>query len=87
MKPSQLRDELIEEIRLIPDAELEQIYQVIHRFRLSAEKRRTNLQNTLKFAGSWNDLTDNEFAELSDEIISRRQQAFTNRRNHEIIPD
>ena len=87
MKPSKLRDELIEEIHLIPDTELAQIYQMIRDFRLSLEKRQDNLKNTLKFAGNWDDLTEEEFTELSEQITLRRQQASRERRNDERIAD
>ncbi len=87
MTSANLRDKLIEEIRLLPDTQLEEIYNMIHYFRLSSEKPQNILENTLKFAGSWNDLTDEEFRDLSDEISLRRQQAFTQRRNNETIPD
>lgn len=87
MKPSRLRDELIEEIYLIPDTELAQIYQMIHDFRLSSEKRQDNLKNTLKFAGNWDDLTEEQFTELSAQITLRRQQASRERRNDESIAD
>ncbi|MDJ0662016.1 MAG: hypothetical protein QNJ42_21395 [Crocosphaera sp.] len=83
MTETNLRDKLIEEICLLPDTQLEEIYNMIHDFRLSTEKRYNNLENTLKFAGSWNDLTEEEFRDLSDEISSRRQQAFTQRRNND----
>ncbi|WP_107668588.1 hypothetical protein [Cyanothece sp. BG0011] len=87
MKPLNLRNELIEEIGLIPDTQLEKIYNIIYDFRLSFEKRQNILENTLKFAGSWNDLTDEEFNDLFYEISLRRQQAFTQRRNNPSIPD
>ncbi|MEG3439165.1 hypothetical protein V0288_18710 [Pannus brasiliensis CCIBt3594] len=87
MNPAQLRNELLEEIRLLPDTELERIYQMIHQLRLSVEKPQANVQNTLKFAGSWNDLTEEEFNGFAEEIMSRRQRAFTERRNHETILD
>ncbi len=85
MTPTNLRDKLIEEIGLIPDTQLEEIYNIIHNFRLSSEKRQNILENTLKFAGSWNDLTDEEFRDLSDEISLRRQQSFRQRRDNERI--
>ena len=87
MTSANLRDKLIEEIRLLPDTQLEEIYNMIHEFRMSSETTQNKLDNTLKFAGSWNDLTEEEFRDLSDEISSRRQQAFTHRRNDETIFD
>ncbi len=87
MTSANLRDKLIEEIRLLPDTQLEEIYNMIHEFRMSSKTTQNKLDNTLKFAGSWNDLTEEEFRDLSDEISSRRQQAFTQRRNHENILD
>ncbi|MGK7959715.1 hypothetical protein [Crocosphaera sp.] len=83
MTEANLRDKLLEEMRLLPDTQLEEIYNMIHDFRLSSEKRHNIVENTLKFAGTWNDLTEEEFRDLSDEISSRRQQAFTQRRNND----
>ncbi len=87
MTPTNLRDKLIEEIRLLPDTKLAEIYNMIHYFRLSSEKIPNKLENTLQFAGSWNDLTDEEFRDLSDEMTLRRQQAFTPRSNNLSISD
>ncbi|EAZ88070.1 hypothetical protein, partial [Crocosphaera chwakensis] len=70
---------------LLPDTQLEEIYKIIHNFRLSSKKRQNILENTLKFAGSWNDLTDEDFKDLSDEISLLRQQAFKLRRNNKTI--
>lgn len=60
---------------------------MIHNFRLFSKTTQNNLENTLKVVGSWNDLTDEQFKDLSDEISLRRQQAFTQRRNNQSIPD
>lgn len=59
----------------------------IHHLSLSSDKQPSHLQHTLKFAGSWNDLTDEEFTAFLDEVTLRRQQAFTERRNHETFAD
>jgi hypothetical protein len=87
MKPDQLRTELIREINLIPDTDLEKVHQLISHLRLSSEKQPSHLQNTLKFAGSWNDLTDEEFTDFLDEVTLRRQQSFRDRNNHETFAD
>ena len=87
MTSTNLRDKLIEEIRLLPDTQLAEIYNMIHNFRLSCQKRKNSLENTLKFAGSWNDLIDEKFKDLSDEISLRRRQAFQQRRDNERISD
>jgi hypothetical protein len=37
----------------------------------------------MKFAGCWNDMSDEMFADFNDEINTRRQQAFVERRSDE----
>jgi hypothetical protein len=78
-----IRTKLITEINLIPDDKLEELYNIIRNFRLDDEISKTSLEQTMKFAGCWNDMSDEMFAELNDEINTRRQQAFVERRGDE----
>ncbi|MEB3215594.1 MAG: hypothetical protein VKN72_04930 [Nostocales cyanobacterium 94392] len=94
MESSNLRREVIKEINLIPEEKLTEIYQFIHDFRLNIEasigtvisnpqKESTLQQRIMQFAGSWNNMSDEVFADLSEEIATRRSAAFLKRRSDE----
>ncbi|QYX30230.1 hypothetical protein [Sphaerospermopsis torques-reginae] len=78
-----IRTKLITEINLIPDDKLEELYKIIHYFRLNDEISKTSLEQTMEFAGCWNDMSDEMFIDFNDEINTRRQQAFFERRGDE----
>lgn len=78
-----IRTKLITEINLIPDDKLEELYNIISDFRLNDEISTTFLEQTMEFAGCWNDMSDEMFADFHDEIKTRRQQAFFERRSDE----
>jgi hypothetical protein len=87
MESSNIRTEVIKEINLIPKEKLIELYNFIHYFRLGVEdKIETVLSRTedddkrrekiMQYAGSWNDMSDEAFADFYEEMITRRQQAF-----------
>jgi hypothetical protein len=76
-----LRTKVIAEINLVADDKLEELYNFIHYFRLGVEVSQDLLNPTMEFAGCWNDMSDEMFANFSQEINTRRQQAFFGRRN------
>lgn len=53
----------------------------------SSHKNQNIVNNTLKFAGSWNDLADEEFNKFLNEIPQRRQQTFSEQRQDESLFD
>lgn len=63
-----IRTKLITEINLIPDDKLEELYNIIRNFRLDDEISKTLLEQTMEFAGCWNDMSDEMFADFNDEI-------------------
>jgi len=88
MTSSLLKSKVIKEIDLIPEDKLADLYNFIHYFRLGLEKSNiTKPKPILAFAGCWQDMPDDMFADFTTEITHRRHQAFTNRRNDEGGPD
>ncbi|MDM8517816.1 hypothetical protein QUF76_16595 [Desulfobacterales bacterium HSG16] len=87
MKTFELHDKVMEEIRLIPENRLSEIYNLIHFFRLGLETDRKNTKKTMRFAGCWQDMPDREFREFSEEISQRRRQAFSGRKSRETFAD
>lgn len=73
------RQQLIREIDLIPEDRLEEVYDLVHSFRRSLKNHKAQKEHILRFAGSWQDMTDEDFADFLEEIHSRRESAFGNR--------
>jgi hypothetical protein len=83
-----IKDKVLQEINLIPEDKLADLYPFIHYFRLGLEQSQPQQQKqTLSFAGSWQDMPDDLFADFTTEIATRRRQAFTGRRTYETGAD
>ena len=87
MEAFELQNKVMEEIKLIPENKLPEIYSVIHFFRLGLEVGTRDPKNIMRFAGSWQDMAEEEFNEFSEEISQRRNQAFSRRINREALVD
>ncbi|MCP4696487.1 MAG: hypothetical protein GY862_06530 [Gammaproteobacteria bacterium] len=72
-----LRKQLITEIQHIPDSRLQEIFDVIHLFRLGLDTDKP--VNIRQFAGAWADMDDTAFADWDTEWRERRRQAFSRR--------
>lgn len=83
MEQSHIRTKLLKEINLIPEENLEEVYNFIYYFRVGVEASKSTPEQIMQFAGCWNDMSDKTFADLNEEIITRRQQAFLERRSDE----
>lgn len=79
--------DVIEEIRLVPKDRLPELYNFIHFFRLGLERVRDDAEDIMQFAGCWQDMTDEEFEDFSQEIAERRRRAFSGRADRETITD
>ena len=79
---TQLRQKISEEIGHIPDDKIEELYDVIHFFRIGVESLRkgakSSRRSALDFFGIWKDMSAEEKAVL-DEIPLRRQKTFRER--------
>jgi hypothetical protein len=86
MTASQLRARLQEEIRELPDSQLQEVYDLIHVFRLGLQREQVqDASDVMRFAGAWDDL--NDFDAFDAEIRARRRTAFSTRRRHEASAD
>lgn len=85
MRPM-IKQRVLQEIDLIPEDKLPDLYNFLHYFRLGLEKAHPpNGEQIMAFAGCWQNMTDESFAEFTKEIAERRHQAFGGRRNSESI--
>jgi hypothetical protein len=88
MAPLMIKDKVIQEIDLIPEEQLADLYNFIHYFRLGLETSSSqDKRQALAFAGSWRDMPADAFSDFMSEIAERRRQAFTRRRNGESVAD
>lgn len=82
------KERVLQEIELIPEDKLADLYNVLHYFRLGVENAPSpKREQILAFAGCWQDMPDEIFADFSEEIKARRKQAFVMRRNDESVAD
>ncbi len=83
MGESVIRDKVIEEIKLIPEHKLLEVYDFIHYFRIGLQKSKVNIDQIMQFAGCWKDMSEDAFNDFLEEISKRRSQAFAGRRDGE----
>lgn len=83
-----IKNKVLEEIDLIPEDKLVDLYHFIHDFRVGVERsERMGAKQILGFAGSWSDMPDDVFDDFAAEVEERRSQAFKRRRDNEGIAD
>ena len=81
-----IRSKVLQEIELIPEDKLPELYNFIHYFRLGLEKSQISKpKSTLSFAGCWEDMPNEMFNDFTAEIEQRRHKAFARRRGNEGI--
>jgi hypothetical protein len=81
-----IKSKVLQEIDLIPDDKLADLYNFIHYFRLGLERSKIiKPKPIMAFAGCWKDMSDEMFNDFTAEIRQRRQQAFARRRGNEGI--
>ncbi|OUC16368.1 MAG: hypothetical protein B0A82_02290 [Alkalinema sp. CACIAM 70d] len=85
MNDSDLRTKVLQEIQQIPEGRLVELYDLVHTFRLNAKSRQS--ASTLQFAGCWNELDDAVYSDFLDDVMLRRQQAFSERPDRETSID
>ncbi|MBI5893408.1 MAG: hypothetical protein HZB79_07140 [Deltaproteobacteria bacterium] len=83
MGESIIRGRVIDEIKRIPENKLPEVYDFLHFFRLGLQKSKGGVEETMKFAGCWDDMPDKIFNDFLDEIRQRRDAAFSRRRRSE----
>lgn len=83
MNISDLKTKVLEEIQLVPDDQLVDLYNLVHSFRLQFNSSSPQARDLMQFAGCWSDLSTETYAKLLDDLAQRRQQAFSQRQNRE----
>ena len=83
MEASMIRDRVLEEINLLPDHKLMEIFDLVHYFRVGLQGAGGDVAQIMGFAGSWKDMPEDTFREFLEEIAQRRSQAFSRRRSGE----
>ncbi|MBC8181086.1 hypothetical protein H8E88_08180 [candidate division KSB1 bacterium] len=87
MEVSTMREKLYDEIAKIPDEKVSEIFDFLHYFRLGLGVKSSNPQNILKLAGSWKDMSEDDYNDFLDDLTTRRKNAFISRRNREASVD
>ncbi|WP_120795440.1 hypothetical protein [Thiocapsa rosea] len=71
MTTSELRNKLRDEIRKLPDSHLQEVFDIIHFFRLGLEREPPKtVSDVMRFAGAWEDMEDPDGFEV--ELGERR---------------
>ena len=84
MTLSVIKNKLIDEINLLSEEKLAEVYNFIHFFRLGLERKEKEISNNiLSFSGVWEDMSDEKFDNYLLDISSRRGNAFSSRRSDE----
>jgi hypothetical protein len=78
-----VRERVMQEVQLIPEEKLTELYDFLHYFRLGLQNSKGDSAEIMKFAGSWKDMTEESFQELTEGIVQRRKNAFMGRRTRE----
>jgi hypothetical protein len=69
MADSQIRQQILRKIRRIPSDKLNDLNEYLNRLEQTTEKS----SKILSFAGSWNNIDESAFNELTDKLISNRK--------------
>ena len=78
---------IFQEIDLIPEDKLPEVYDFLHHFRLGLEAAKARDESVMQFAGSWQDMPDEVFTAFAQDITERRKRAFSGRRSGETSTD
>ena len=79
MSLSVTKEKLINEISLLPEDKLAEVYNFIHYFRLGTEKTKQKENNIMSYSGTWKDMDDEVFEDYLSDISERRNKAFSHR--------
>ncbi len=85
MSPSLLRQKIREEIRAIPEARTQELYELVRQFRLRSRSSEEKAAEILSLAGSWKDMPEKEFSVLCSDFRDRRHRAGSGRRSREAV--
>ncbi len=66
------QNQIIAEISLIPEDKHQELYELIHKFRMDLEKVQNNRNEIMQFAGIWSDMSEEGFNDFYEEMEQRR---------------
>ena len=64
---------IVKEINLIPAEKRQELYELIHNFRVGLKPEENKTNEIMDFAGSWSDLSEEDLKNFNEEIEQRRQ--------------
>lgn len=79
MEETTTLEKVIEEIRLVPEHKLQEVYDFLHYFRLGLQKPERNSDQIMKYAGCWEEMSEEAFGGFLKEVRERRERAFSRR--------
>ena len=83
MSPNLLREKMEEEIEKVPEEQWQELLELIQSFRERNQvETPPDPQRIMRFAGCWNDMSDDELTEFLDEIYQRRANSFRGREEY-----
>jgi hypothetical protein len=68
MKNLIAKNKIIEEISLIPDDKITELYNLIHNFRIGLNPSENNINDIMQFAGCWEEMSETDFTDFCEEI-------------------
>ena len=83
MSDSDVLDKVIEEIKHIPEYKLPEVYAFVHSVRVGMEQADSEVVRIMRFAGCWQDVSEDVFKDFLGEVRRRRGRAFRGRRGNE----
>ncbi len=66
-------NQIIEEISLIPDDKMTELYDLIHNFKMFSNQSENNINQIMHFAGCWENMSDQDFTDFCGDMEQRRQ--------------
>ena len=79
------QNQIIEEISLIPEDKHQELYDLIHTFRMSLNPSENKISEIMQFAGSWSDMSEEDFRNFCEEVEQRRQTSSSRRFSNETL--
>ncbi len=79
MSTSPLHHKIQEEIRAIPERRTRELYELLRQFRLQSRSSNGRAAEIMRLAGSWSDMSEDDFSSFCTEVRDRRRLACTPR--------
>jgi hypothetical protein len=77
-----VKEKIIKEVEKIPEEKIDELYNVVHLFRVGVESKKKAAKDrrseAVKYFGIWKDMSPEENAVL-DEILARRKRTYRER--------